>query len=39
MLSSKFKITYELILKLLSSKELDVTEMMKKSYRENDKYS
>ncbi|EAR99296.2 DEAD/DEAH-box helicase family protein (macronuclear) [Tetrahymena thermophila SB210] len=39
MLSSKFKITYELIMKLLSSRELDVTEMMKKSYSENDKYS
>ncbi|KAL4466349.1 hypothetical protein ABPG72_001027 [Tetrahymena utriculariae] len=39
MLSSKFKITYELIMKLLSSREIDVTEMMKKSYSENDKYS
>jgi len=39
MLSSKFKVNYELILKLLSSREIDVTEMIKKSYSENDKFS
>ncbi|EGR32541.1 hypothetical protein IMG5_078670 [Ichthyophthirius multifiliis] len=38
-LQSKFKISYEIILKLLTSQEINVTDMMKKSYLENSKHA
>ena len=34
-LESKFKITYRIILNLLTSKEMDASEMMKRSFLEN----
>lgn len=34
-LESKFKITYSIIMNLLTSQDLDATEMMKRSYHEN----
>ncbi|CAD8144660.1 unnamed protein product [Paramecium octaurelia] len=34
-LDSKFKITYSIILNLLTSKDIDATEMMKRSFHEN----
>ncbi len=38
-LSSKFKVSYEIILKLLTSEEINVTDMMKRSYLENSKHA
>lgn len=38
-LSSKFKMTYRIILNLLTSKDLDAAEMMKRSYHENYRYT
>lgn len=34
-LESKFKMTYSIILNLLTSKDIDASEMMKRSYHEN----
>lgn len=38
-LQSKFKMTYEIILNLLTAKDIDVIEMMKRSFYENSKFS
>jgi antiviral helicase SKI2 len=38
-LSSKFKMTYRIILNLLTSKDLDAVEMMKKSFHENYRFT
>lgn len=38
-IKSKFKITYEVILNKLNSKELNVIDMMRSSFSENDKFS
>lgn len=38
-LQSKFKMTYEIILNLLTAKDIDIIEMMKRSFYENSKFS
>lgn len=38
-LQSKFKMTYEIILNLLSAKDIDVMEMMRRSFYENSRFS
>ena len=38
-LESKFRLTYAIILNLLSAKDIDVIEMMKRSFSENTRFS
>ena len=38
-LESKFRLTYAIILNLLTAKDIDVIEMMKRSFSENTRFS
>ena len=38
-LESKFKLSYQVILNLLSSQQIGVEDMMKRSYKENDRFT